>query len=237
MDKIKLFCLPYAGGSAVIYLKLKRYLNNNIELVPIELAGRGKRYNELLYEDMDEAVNDIFNVVKNEIHNYKYAVLGYSMGTIISYELIKKIIEEKLDGPEHVFFAAKEPMYMETKEKSIHKLIDNEFINEIVKLGGIPKEILEQKGILDFFLPILRADYRIVELYKDTSEITDLGCDITALGGKKDNITEEKMYAWREYTTKRFKLHMFEGGHFFINDNIENICNIINEELQYVTSL
>ncbi|MCS4470409.1 thioesterase domain-containing protein [Clostridium botulinum] len=42
-----LFCLPYAGGSEAIYHKWKKYLNPSIELSPIELKGRGKRYNEI----------------------------------------------------------------------------------------------------------------------------------------------------------------------------------------------
>ncbi len=38
-----LFCLPYAGGSEVIYYKWKKYLNPSIQLEAIELKGRGKR--------------------------------------------------------------------------------------------------------------------------------------------------------------------------------------------------
>ncbi|WP_435261622.1 thioesterase domain-containing protein [Tenacibaculum sp. nBUS_03] len=39
--KIKLFCLPYAGGSAKsIYSKWKESLDSAIELHPVELAGR-----------------------------------------------------------------------------------------------------------------------------------------------------------------------------------------------------
>ncbi len=46
MDKITLFCIPYAGGSAVIYSKGEKYIDACIEIVPVELAGRGKRFDE-----------------------------------------------------------------------------------------------------------------------------------------------------------------------------------------------
>lgn len=43
MKKVKLFCIPYAGGSASIYLRWKKYFKEQVEIYPIELAGRGKR--------------------------------------------------------------------------------------------------------------------------------------------------------------------------------------------------
>ena len=43
MEKINLFCLPYAGSSASVFFKWKKYLDEDIMLYPIELAGRGKR--------------------------------------------------------------------------------------------------------------------------------------------------------------------------------------------------
>jgi hypothetical protein len=41
---IKLFCFPYAGGSATIFNKWRSYFNvdSDIELVPLELSRRGK---------------------------------------------------------------------------------------------------------------------------------------------------------------------------------------------------
>lgn len=45
-----LFCLPYAGGSEVIYYKWKEYLSSLIQLEPIEHRGRGMKINEGFYE-------------------------------------------------------------------------------------------------------------------------------------------------------------------------------------------
>ncbi|MEB9902773.1 thioesterase domain-containing protein, partial [Bacillus cereus] len=53
MQKTKLFCFPHAGGSAFSYAKWKNYFNPYIEIVPIELAGRGYRIEENLYGSME----------------------------------------------------------------------------------------------------------------------------------------------------------------------------------------
>ena len=67
MEKVLLFCIPYAGGLAGTYLKWKKYLDSSIELFPVELAGRGQRNEFPLYNTLDDAVVDIHYVVLN--HN------------------------------------------------------------------------------------------------------------------------------------------------------------------------
>lgn len=41
-----LFCLPYAGGSGTVYYRWSNYIAPSINLYPIELKGRGKRFKE-----------------------------------------------------------------------------------------------------------------------------------------------------------------------------------------------
>ncbi|MBK3496406.1 hypothetical protein JFL43_16375 [Viridibacillus sp. YIM B01967] len=53
-----LFCLPYAGGSESIYFKWRKHLHSSIQLIPIELRGRGKRFDENFYGSIKEAVDD-----------------------------------------------------------------------------------------------------------------------------------------------------------------------------------
>ncbi len=57
--KIKLFCIPYAGGSARTFLGWKRWLDPSIELIAVELTGRGDRAGLPLYNEVSEAVADI----------------------------------------------------------------------------------------------------------------------------------------------------------------------------------
>lgn len=100
---------------------------------------------------IDEAVIDVFSIIKDELDNWDYAFMGYSMGTLIAYELISKIKKEGIKGPEHAFLCAKEPPHIKSKEENLHKMPNNEFIKEIIKLGGTPNELLEEKELLDFF--------------------------------------------------------------------------------------
>lgn len=39
--KMKVVCLPYAGGSALMYGRWKNLFDDRIEIVQLELPGRG----------------------------------------------------------------------------------------------------------------------------------------------------------------------------------------------------
>ncbi len=226
-----LFCLPYAGGSESIYYSWKRYLNSSINLELIELKGRGKRFNESFYENLEEAVEDIFDNMKNKIINDEYAIYGHSMGGILAYELYYKAYNENVTTPKHIFFSGYKPPSIPRDKEYIHLLPDEEFIKEVIELGGTPQEVMENEELLQLCIPILRNDFKIIEKYIYNEKKEKVQCDITILNGKEDTITLEEILTWKKHSNKGFKVYNFSGGHFFINDNVENIVNIINHTL------
>lgn len=232
MDKIKLFCIPYAGGSAMVYLTWKKHLHNRIELVPVELAGRGRRFSEPLYRSAEEAVEDIFNRISGELESSPYALFGHSMGSLLAYELTRKILASKLQEPLHVFFSGRHPPYAPGEKKGLHLLPDEEFIAEFYKLGGINEELLKNKELLDIFVPIIRADYRIVEEHIHKGDIPKLNSNISALNGKNDTfIVNKDISRWKECTNKNCRFYEFNDGHFFINSYREEVTSVINDTL------
>ena len=65
--KIKLFCLPYAGGAASMYDQWSAKLSKEIDVCPINLAGRGSRITDKLYENLAAAVEDIYQMIKDDM--------------------------------------------------------------------------------------------------------------------------------------------------------------------------
>lgn len=226
-----LFCLPYAGGSEVIYYKWKMYLNSSIHLEPIELRGRGKRFNEDFYENFEEAVEDIFENIKDKILDDEYAIYGHSMGSLLAYELYYKICNENVKMPKHIFFSGYKPPSILRKEQQIYLLPDEEFIKEVIELGGTPQEVADNEELLQLFTPILRNDFKMLDNYIYKEKKNKIQCDISILNGKEDDITLEELLAWQKHGDKGFKVYNFEGNHFFINSNIEKITKIINTTL------
>ncbi len=232
MDQVKLFCLPYAGGSSVVYTNWKKYLHNSIKLCAIELAGRGRRFNIPLYNSLEEAVNDIYDMIKEDIDSGPYAIFGHSMGSILAYELAYKIKDMKHSYPLHIFFSGKCPPEIKKEVEDVHLLPDKEFMDKVFELGGTPEELLENRELIEFFTPILRADFKIIEIYKHIEKKDGLDCDITVLWGKQEkNASINDIAQWQKHTHKSCKIHLFNGGHFFINEFQKDIITIVDSTL------
>jgi medium-chain acyl-[acyl-carrier-protein] hydrolase len=232
MSKIKLFCFPYAGGSAVIYNQWKQYLDPEIELIPIELAGRGKRIQESLYTDVPAVIDDVYGIVSKMINGVPFALFGHSMGGMISYQLYQKIREKGERSPVHVFFSGRSaPHVKRTDEKKYHLLEEVEFKKEVINLGGTPPEFFDHPELLEVFLPLLKNDFRLAEANTHNGEIHPLECNISIFLGKDEDLTTEQCDGWKKHTEKLCSIHYFEGGHFFLHEKTEQIVRLINNTL------
>lgn len=224
--KVKLLCLPYAGGSAVIFNRWRQYLQTGIELRPIELAGRGRRIQEAPYRNWSEAVNDIFQIIKGEMYESRFMLFGHSLGALLTYELAQLIRENGLPQPDHLFFSGAGAPHLR-KKKNYHLLGDEEFKEKVLKLGGTPREFFDHPELMNIFVPLLKNDFKLAEA-KSFLGVTPLQDDITVLLGKEDDLTSEQCEEWRRYTRGSCQLRYFKGGHFFINDEAPAITTIIN---------
>ncbi|MHB8063776.1 MAG: thioesterase II family protein [Ruminiclostridium sp.] len=233
MDKIQLFCIPYAGGSALIYSQWKKYLHESIELCPVELSGRGKRIGSPFYKSIYEAADDIYNNMKEVLSsNSSYALYGHSMGSLLVYELLYKLKSSGLCGPRHVFFSGSNPPHINKNKKTLHLLPEKEFIDEVLKLGGTPTDTFKNEEIAQVFVPILRADFKILETYNYFPKESKISCKVTALTGTDDaTVLLHDVYSWKEYVESEFNVVEITGGHFFILDNAQKVVSIINNTL------
>ncbi|MBJ8054124.1 thioesterase [Bacillus cereus] len=231
MKKTKLFCFPHAGGSAFSYSKWKNYFNPHIEVVPIELAGRGYRIEESLYQSMEEAVNDVYNSIVKQLDNSPYILYGHSMGSLIAYELARKIQDSNNVLPEFLVLSGRN--HPNSKIKNIrHNLPDEQFKNEVIAMGGTSSKVFQSEELLEMFLPILRADFKIVETYIHDYNMKACDVDFLILNGKDDEFTTyEEVKKWVQYTNKMCTFHSFEGQHFFLHETIEEIVSIITRKL------
>lgn len=230
MDKVKLICLPYAGGSATIYSKWIYMLDKRIEIVSPELAGRGKRYNEPYYKDLNEAVEDIYKNIRLITNSGPYALFGHSMGSLLTFELYYKLKEKGHREPEAIFFSGKAAPNIPIKEK-VHLYSTEQIIKKISSLGGTPKEILDNEDIINLYLPIIKADYKITETYeyKKKNSLISSSCHI--LYGSEDDITLEELLEWENHTCDIPTFYKVSGGHFFIKNQENMVINLLNQIL------
>jgi len=234
MREVDLYCIPYAGGSAEFtYTRLKTILPQNIEVKPLELAGRASRISEKFFESIEEVVKDFIKVFRDRNKDKPYAIYAHSMGTVIAYELVRAIKKEGLLEPICLFLSGRQPPHHIYNRKDIHDLPDDEFIEELEELGGDMKKVFQDEEMKRVFLPILKSDYKMIEEYSFNGEYERINGDIVLFYSKDDVLVKQRnsLQEWKRYTDRSLELYEFEGGHFFIMNNWNRICDVINKRL------
>lgn len=226
--KIQLFLLPFAGGSSLSFMRLNRFLDKSVEAITIEYPGRGKRNNEKFIDDYDSFVKDIeHEIVKKRIIELPFAILGYSMGSAIAYDLIRsgKFDQSASCG----IFCAEGGLISPNPARRYGECCYQEFLEKMQSLGGIDKRLLENEEALKSYLHIIKKDFDILAQFKyDGGKI---GQDITVIYSEYDN-TCVNMDEWEKITVGNVNYRTLGDNHFFLNQCYKEMANIINNQLK-----
>jgi surfactin synthase thioesterase subunit len=160
-----------------------------------------------------------------------FAFYGHSLGGLITFELARQLQKKGQCVPTHLFVASAYAPHVARSRQSFHSDPDDQFLQKIKAYGGINQQMLNDKSLVRFMLPILRADFQIIANY-DCKANEKLNIPITVLGGLADNIiTRNELEKWREYTTFDLEMKLFAGGHFFLEISSERLLNFIQYRL------
>ncbi|GAA0731528.1 thioesterase domain-containing protein [Aquimarina litoralis] len=234
-NKTQIFLLHFAGGSCHSYDFLRKYFDkNDYEFHALELPGRGKRSNEQFVLDKEKAIQDYFNQLKTiRVKNQPYIVYGHSMGSTLGLSVVKRM-EEIGDAPQVLIVTGNPGPGVSRREKKHYLLDDLAFKEELRKLGGVPEEVLENQELFDYFSPIMRADFEVLEKDNFLEKGLVLDTPIYAMMGEKEE-TVDKIKNWNRFTRNEFKFKIFPGNHFFINDYPLDIARtILNQSRKLV---
>lgn len=227
---VNLFCLPYAGGSAYSYKGFLKSSPNFLEIVFLELPGRGNRAKEPLLKSLEHMVVDLMSQI-NSRTTEPYAIYGHSMGALLGYLLTKHIIKAGLPPPLHLFFTGCSGPSIADIDRGRHLLPQDQFIEKLRELDGSPEEILSDPILMAYFEPIIRADFEAVDnyVYEEGEPFSEI--PITIINGLNERATYEHGLAWQKETTEKIDFRQFPGKHFFIYDYQHEIMKIITNKL------
>ncbi len=226
-EGVKIFCFPYSGGSAQVFLPFTENLPNGMGLHAFEMPGRGRRFRDDLLETMPamvkEAVDGVIPLMQNSVSLF----LGHSIGGIIAFETARELRRRHLPLPLHLFVSGARAPQLPQREETLYDLPFDDFVHKLKTLGGTPDEILENREMLEIIVPILKKDFQVFETHTYERE-PPLDCPITAFGGSGDKFFKAADFeAWADQTSVLFAKHMLDGGHFIIHSHAADILNIM----------
>ena len=213
---LRLFCFPYAGGSAQVFRGWQRHFAPQAALSLANLPGRAARVGEPPFKQYKPLVNALADAIVPQLPS-AFAFWGHSMGALISFELARELRRRGKPAPLALFLSGRGAPQIPDPDPPVFNLPDPEFIAELRRLNGTPRELLDSPELKEFFLPTIRADFELVETYEYEPE-EPLTCAIHAYGGLQDtNVPAANLKAWQQQTSGPCKVRMFPGDHFYIH--------------------
>lgn len=210
---IRLFCFPFAGGGASIFREWPEKLPGDIEVCAVQYPGRENRIRESPVDNLHVIVTTLFNLLLPRM-DIPYAFFGHSLGAKIAFETAKKLSKERGYHPACLFVSGSRAPHI-TAKLQLHQLGETEFINSLRRYAGTPEVVLQNRELMNVFLPMLRADFILAEKFdSDPSEKVEF--PICAFVGDNDEIAPlHEVEEWRRFTNGHFEMKVFKGDHFF----------------------
>jgi medium-chain acyl-[acyl-carrier-protein] hydrolase len=222
-----LVCLPYAGGNSQIYKAWSEKLP--FDVLAAELPGRGMRRRDEPIDSLTEIVRQLVGVLEPVLKQRPFGVFGHSMGGLIGYELARALSERGLI-PKHLFVSGRGAAEFSDHSR-IHDGTRQDVIEYLRESGGTPEEVLNDPDLMDMIIPMFRADCAVTELYEYV-EREPLSFPLTVFGAEHDREAySSELEAWSSYTTAKFGKHMFDTGHFFLEEHESEIHSILRAGL------
>lgn len=224
--RVRLFCVPFAGGAAGLFRTWGDLLPEHIDLCAFELPGRGTRFNEPPLETMDALCASLRTTMTLLDDGLPIAFFGHSMGARVAFELARALGARVV----HLFVSGSPAPACEIKNRVAH-LSEDEFKAELRKLGGTPPEVLKNDELMEILTPVLRADFSLVENYRP-AQGASVAVPMTIFAGTKDDeVPIEDAEKWASYSTAPSRFIAFDEGHFFLEPQRGSILREIERTL------
>ncbi|WP_342089392.1 thioesterase II family protein [Dyadobacter sp. OTU695] len=235
MNRIRLFCLPFAGGSKYSYRDLQAHAPDFIEFVVLEYPGRGARISENLKDDLQILVDDVLSQIICKLGEQPYAIYGHSMGGLIAYLVVRELVAKGYPYPQHLFLSGiGGPSAAFREDKKRHLLDRGALIEEIKGFQGSGKDFFESEELINYYEPILRADFTASENYSHETSIR-LPIQVTVVTGTEEDLTKEEISAWDKESAFNVAYKRLPGGHFFIfkyaHEMVQMFSRVLHERV------
>ncbi len=226
----RLFCFPYAGGSAHVYRPWAEMLSSSTEVIAIQAPGKGGRMVERPCSSVAEIIDGLLSAMEPVLREKPFSFFGHSNGALIAFELCAVLQERNLPLPEHLFLSASPAPWTRTFGRRYSQMDDEEFIELLKELKGTPPGVLADRDLLELVLPGLRADFALSEKYRYARAVK-LTVPTTVFYGEEDEIGEEQIFAWQEQIEPTLRFERIAGGHFFIHSHLERLTALVRRQM------
>lgn len=218
----------YAGGNSRIFQPWLTALPASLNLLTVQLPGRDERRHEPLPQDLRKLAIECAEALRH--YPGDLLLFGHSMGALLAFETALQL--QALHKPvHHLLLSARPAPQLPVRARRSH-LTNDMLIDELRRLGGTPQELLQDPHLLAMVLPILRADYAMLERYQYRPCTKARQLQATLLAGRQDRLVSPfEITAWRQVLDSQTPLRQFDGDHFYLHQQVSALSQLCTELL------
>jgi medium-chain acyl-[acyl-carrier-protein] hydrolase len=235
---ILLYCFSDAGGSALVFRDWQSAFPDNIRVRPVELPGRGMRMHAPLIHDYRSLILTLTREIAEDIANMRrqggdvlYAGFGHGAGAAFNFAVCSRLSQRLQQAPAHCFLSGGLPFHADRKKLST--LGDPELSEEMRVRLGTQHAAAGQAEMLNFYLPIFRADCAVHEQSVLDRE-RRLDCPLTVFtAGLDQRASAEAVPDWNRYTGYATRNVLLSGDHVSALHAPEEMIGHIRDTIDY----
>lgn len=213
--RLRLICIPFAGGGASVFNTLPGLLPDAIEVVVVQLPGREDRSGEAPPASVPALARTLAAALR-PYATMPYALYGHCAGALLAYEVAHVMADRYALLPRRLIAGAQAAPDVRRNGTRLHALSDEELVEVVRARGGIPDAVADRPALLDFLVPVLRADFKLWENYEHVPRAA-LPVPVTTMRGSEDSIVgADAAGSWERHTSAGVSDLVVGGGHYFI---------------------
>lgn len=206
---------PYAGSGPSAFYGWAQLIPPEVDVLILHLPGRERRFADALTGQIDLMVQSIVRDIA-ELPPAATLFFGYSLGSLIAYEVAKALAERRIAAPDLLAVAAGSSPNNIGRRAAVYDLPQDAFWNKVLSYGGTSAEMVANPELRAYAEPMLRADFQLIDEYRFAAH-DGFSFPIIAIAGTRDQVCPPPyVRTWSSFTRGPFEYHEFDDGHFFI---------------------
>ena len=227
--RLRVFGFPFAGSGASYFSRWNTRFPSDLAITGVQLPGRETRFREPPFQEIGEAAAALLPHLAPCMRDKPCVFFGHSMGAKLALEVTRSLAAAGGPMPLALIVSGSRPPHLLDTRPPLHDLPEGQFLDALRKYNGTSEAILTNRELLDLYLPVLRADFKMDRMYH-VPRPEPLPIPLLALGGEADHDAKVgDIGEWAAFAGAGYRVRIFPGGHFFLNDHLDEVVDEVAE--------
>ncbi|WP_069161968.1 thioesterase II family protein [Nocardia altamirensis] len=225
-ERLPLLIFPHAGAGASAYRAFSKAFSASYDVAVVQYPGRQDRVKEPAPTSLHEIAAGAFTEFQTSPYNRGVPIttFGHSMGALVSFEFARLAEVAGITVRQLTISAAVAPSRAVNQPRTPKE--DDQLLAHLAKLEGTNTAVFGNPEVMKMTLPVIKSDHAAAEAYS-CDESVKISARVHAICGDNDPIvTMSDLYGWRSHSAD-VDVTIFEGGHFYLNDHVDAIAELL----------